>query len=336
MSADWFAALAAFREKYMRRSGRLFIVLGAGLALVAIGLVAVVLLSGGGDGDDDTTVEGTAAPEEPQEITVIVAARDVPAHTVLTQEDITEETVLSNEVPEDVMRNSIEAVGFAYSVDLVAGQPLVESNRELPGLANRIDPGRRAYPLIVDGSNLVAGQIRDDDHVDIIFSTRVNLLRVNPTYPLELNDELTLESVTDEEGQSAVVLPEYGSPPEGPTYPYQGEPGSRFWLSDVVDGDPIGKTILQNVRVLRVVTATTGVEGETPAESDGSYLILDLDPVEAELVRFLVETGTFQVVLRNPDDEEVVQTPGMTMNSLVDNWGMVVPKTVRLPEAGAQ
>jgi Flp pilus assembly protein CpaB len=318
----------------MRRSGRLFIVLGAGLALLAIGLVAVVLLSGGGDDDDDDSAEGTPVTEEPQEITVIVAARDVPAHTVLTQDDISEETVLSTDVPDDVMRNSIEAVGFAYSVDLVAGQPLVESNRELPGLANRIDPGRRAYPLVVDGANLIAGQIRDDDHIDIIFATRVSLLRVNPTFPLELPDELTLQEVTDEQGNSAVQLPEYGSPPEGPTYPYPGEPGSRFWLSDVVDGDPIGKTILQNVRVLRVVTASP--EEDAAGQPEGNYLVLDLDPVEAELVRFLVETGTFQVVLRNPEDGEVVQTPGMTMNSLLDNWGMVVPKTVRLPEAGAQ
>ena len=96
----------------MRRSGRLFIALGAGLAVVAIGLVLVVLLSGG-DGDDDDTVSGTPVPDAPQEITVIVAARDVPAHTVLTEEDVVEETHLSNEVPADVMRNPIEVIGFA-------------------------------------------------------------------------------------------------------------------------------------------------------------------------------------------------------------------------------
>ncbi len=322
----------------MRRSGRLFIALGAGLAVVAIGLVLVVLFSGGGGGDE-ADPNATESPEEVRDITVIVAARDVPAHTVLTEEDLTEETVRSDEVPTDAMRNTVEAVGFAYSVDLFSGQVLVESNRELPGLANRIDPGRRAYPMLVDGSNLIAGQIRDEDHIDIIFNTRVSLLRVNPTYPMEFPDNLELrdapsDSLTEGEGRPAgASLPEYGTAPEGPTYPYPGEDGSRFWMSDVVDGDPVGKTILQNVRVLRVISASLG---EANPQVEGNYLVLDLDPTEAELVRYLVENGTFQLVLRSPEDEEIVQTPGVTMNLLVDNWGMTVPKTVRLPEAGAQ
>ncbi|MEZ4522227.1 MAG: hypothetical protein R3A46_11380, partial [Thermomicrobiales bacterium] len=242
------------------------------------------------------------------------------------------------EVPEDAMRNSVEAVGFAYSVDLFGGQVLVESNRELPGLANRIDPGRRAYPLVVDGSNLIAGQIRDEDHIDVIFNTRVALTRVSPTYPFELTDSLELrdvppESVDGEGRVPGVSLPEYGNAPEGPVYPYPGEPGSRFWLSDTLDGEPVTKMILQNVRVLRVVSASLG---EANPQVEGNFLILDLDPVESELVQYLTEIGTFQIVLRSPEDEDVVQTPGTTMNLLVDNWGMTVPKTVRLPEAGAQ
>lgn len=322
----------------MRRSGRLFIALGAGLAVVAIGLVLVVLLSGGDDGDDDT-VDGTAVAEEPQEITVVVAARDIPAHTVLTEEDLREETHLSTDVPADVMRSKIEAIGQAYSEDLVAGQPLEESKRERPGFANRVDPGRRAYPLMVDGTNLVAGQLRNDDHIDIIFSTRVSLLRINPTYPMELPDELEIGEIPPENIDGSgrppgFSLPEYGNPPEGPVYPYPGEPGSRFWLSDTVDGEPVGKTILQNVRVLAVVNPVS--DDGSAVQNSSSYLILDLDPVEAELVRFLTETGTFQVVLRNPDDDATVETPGMTMNSLLEDWGFVVPRTVRLPEAGAE
>ena len=260
-------------------------------------------------------------------------------HTVLTEEDLAEETVQSDEVPPDAMRNMVEAVGFAYSVDLFSGQVLVESNRELPGLANRIDPGRRAYPLLVDGINLVAGQIRDEDHVDIVFTVRTQMLRVNPTYPLEIPDNFELRDVPPESVQEGsgrpggASLPEYGTAPEGPTYPFPGEPGSRFWLTDTLDGDPVGKLVLQNVRVLRVISASLG---EANPQLDGNFLILDLDPVESELVKFMVENGSFQVVLRSPDDEDLVETPGITMNLLVDNWGLVVPKTVRLPEAGAQ
>ncbi|CAN5638212.1 hypothetical protein BH23CHL2_BH23CHL2_20300 [soil metagenome] len=321
----------------MRRSGRLFIALGAGLAVVAVGLILVVLLSGG-DGDE-VDPNATEAPEAVREITVLVAARDIPAHTILTAEDLEEEIVQSDTVPPDAMRNPVEAVGFAYSVDLFAGQVLVESNRELPGLANRIDPGRRAFPLLVDGANLVAGQIRDDDHIDIIFSTRMSLTRISPTYPFELPDNLELqdapgESIEGGEGRPpGVSLPEYGNGPEGPVYPYPGEPGSRFWLSDTMDGEPIGKLIMQNVRVLRVIAASAS---EANPQVEGNYLILDLDPVESELMEYLTEVGSFQILLRSPEDEELVETPGTTMNMLVDNWGLIVPRTVRLPEAGAQ
>ena len=323
----------------MRRSGRLFIALGAGLAVVAIGLVLVVLFSGGGDEGEDNG--DTGSQEEVREITVIVAAREVPAHTVLTEEDLAEDTVSSDQVPDDAMRNTIEAVGFAYAEELQAGQVLVEANRELPGLANRIDPGRRAFPLLVSGENLIAGQIRDDDHVDVIFGVRTAMTRVNPTYPLEILDVFELrdvppESLDPEDSEtrpSGVSLPEFGDPPEGPVYPFPGEPGSRFWLTDEEDGDPLGKMILQNVRVLRVISASPG---EADPQIEGNFLILDLDPVESELVQYLTENGTYRIVLRGPDDEEIVQTPGVTMNSLVDSWGLVVPKTVRLPEAGAQ
>lgn len=320
----------------MRRSGRLFIVLGVGLALVAVLLVGLVLLSG--DGDDGETTDAEPDGDEPQEITVVVAARDVPAHTVLTDEDIVEEVVQSDTVPDDVLRSPVEAIGFAYSIDLVAGQPLAESNRELPGLANQIESGHRAVTLPVEAVNLIGGQLRGDDRVDVVFSARVDLMRVNPTYPLELPDNLELDEIIgeDEEGEEGpgIVLPERGQEPPGPSYPYPGEDGSRFWITDIVDGDPIGKLIVQNVRVLRVVSPGDTLDGDTDEEQ--SFVILELDPVNAELVEYLQVAGEFRLILRNPEDEEIVETPGVTLNELVDSWGVLVPRTVRLPEPGAE
>lgn len=327
----------------MRRSGRLFIILGAGLGLIALGLVAVVLLAGGDDNGDEPTDTAVQEEEEPTEITVIVAARDVPAHTILTAEDLREEVLMSDEVADDALRSTVEAIGFSYAEDLLEGQPLVESQREQPGLANRVDPGRRALPLLATPLNLLGGQLRDDDHVDVVFSISVELQRINPTYPLEMPDNLQLSDIEGSGGEEGVeggleipgvILPEYGQEPPGPTYPYPGEPGSRFWLSDIDAGEPVGKLVLQNVRVLRVITPTLA-EGGTQGEEE-SYVVLDLDPVQAELVQYLSNYGTYQFILRNPEDDDTATTPGITLNSLVDNWGLVVPKTVRLPQAGAQ
>jgi Flp pilus assembly protein CpaB len=105
-------------------------------------------------------------------------------------------------------------------------------------------------------------------------------------------------------------------------------------MSDMEDGEPITNVMIQNVRILRVVTATETEDSDSSDE--GSYLVLELDPTQTELVEFLSNTGTVEIVLRNPEDSDVPETPGVTMNALVDDWDMRVPRTVRMPDAGAQ
>ena len=56
----------------------------------------------------------------------------------------------------------------------------------------------------------------------------------------------------------------------------------------------------------------------------------------AELVEFLTSVGQLEVMLRGPEDEDLPDTPGVTMNALVDEWGMRVPRTVRMPGAGTE
>lgn len=315
----------------MRRSGRLFIILGVALALVA-GLLAYVALSGG---DPDDTTSAAADQVEPREITVVTAARDVVAHERLGEDDLQEEVVDASTVSSDVVTSRIEAIGLAYSDDLVPGQALVKAQLESPGLANRIEPGRRAFALPVDAAGLVGGLVRDDDHLDIVFNARISLLRINPSYPLEAPDNIELGEVKDPEtDEDALVLPPYGGEPVGPTYPYPGEDGSRFWVSDMTEGDPTTKVVLQNVRVLRVVVPGTSETGGE--QTEGSFLVLDVTPQEAETLRFMMENGTYQVVLRGLDDGEIVTTDGETYNQMVDDLGLPVPKTVRLPAAGAQ
>lgn len=311
----------------MRKSGRLFIVLGVGLALVAVALVAAVLLSGGGD-DADTEQTGETG-DEPREITVVVAARDVPAHTVIVQDDLREERVQSDEVSPDVARSTLDIIGQAYSLDLVAGQPVLTSNIELPGLSNAIDPGRRAFTLPVEGQNLVGGLLRQDDRIDVVFTMHLGLLAIFPTYPIELPGVLELREPQDENGNPATILPIYGEPPAGPTYPFPGEDGSRFLPSDVPDGEPTSNIILQNVRIMRVVSPSIEAGG---GSSEGNYLILDVDPTQAEVLQFLAAYGQYQIILRSPDDQETVTTQGVTITELIENWDMLVPRPVVLPE----
>lgn len=314
----------------MRRSGRLFIVLGIALALIAV-LLAVVALTGGDDSDDTTSGSGSNEPE--QTVTIVVAAREIAAHERLTAEDITEERVNASSAPAGAITSELEVIGMAYADDLTEGQALMRARLETAGLSQRIPEGMRAYALPVDTINLVGGLIREDDRLDIIFSTRINLTRVNPSVPFEATDSMIIDSVywpdLDFDG---LLIPMEGDD-IGPDYPYPGEAGSRFLVSDFEEGDPVSKVIVQNVRVVRTVLAT---DPDGTGQTTGGMLVLEVTPDQAEALRFMMLNGTYQVVLRGSEDQEATTTNGITFDLMVDDLGLPVPKTVRLPEAGTE
>ncbi len=82
-------------------------------------------------------------------------------------------------------------------------------------------------------------------------------------------------------------------------------------------------------------TSATGTNGSQDQNS-GSYLVLEVTPDQAELVHMMTTVGTYQVMLRGAEDEEIVSSMGANMELLVTEYELPVPKTVRLPESGAQ
>lgn len=311
----------------MRRSGRLLIIVGVVMGLAAV-LLALFALSNGGDDDDPS------ADNEPtsQEITIVQAKRAVAPHVKLTADDLEEVVISDSEVlnPEDYPRRINEVIGFAYSEELIEGQQLLRSRLEVSGIAAELVPGTRAISMLVDQNNLVAGLIRQDDSIDIVYEINAELMRVSPTTPLEAADGITL--TTD------LVIPPFGETADPAPYPYPGEPGSRFVITDRDAGNPVAKIVLQNIRVLRVITdnsSATSSQGSQGGES-GNYLVIEVTPNQAELVHMMTTVGTYQVMLRGADDEEIVTTMGANMELLVTDYDLPVPKTVRLPESGAQ
>ncbi len=312
----------------MRRSGRLLIIVGVVMGLAAV-LLALFALSGG---DDDSESSGDREPTA-QDITIVQAKRDIDPHVKLKADDLEEVIVKDSDIlnPDDHPRRINEVIGFAYSEELVEGQQILRSRLEVSGIAEELEAGSRAISLIVDQNNLVAGLIRQDDSIDIVYEINAELIRVTPTTPLELLDELTL--------QTEVIIPPFGETPDPAPYPYPGEPGSRFIIRDEDSGNPIAKTVLQNIRVLRVITpsALTGGGDSAASGSNGTnFLVIEVTPDQAELVHMMTTVGTYRVILRGAEDEEIAQTIGANMELLVTQYQLPVPKTVRLPETGAQ
>lgn len=325
----------------MRKGGRLFILLGVALALVAA-LLAVVAFSGALGGPQE---EG----KEPARANVVVAARDIPANTVLSEDDIEIAQIETTGVTPGSATSPAQVVGLAVSGNLVKGQQILSANLVAPGLTFDLAEGHRAIALPVDRINALGGMIRPDDRIDIIYSVRINLARVVPSEPIELRDSTEGYAQDD----TIVLQPPPGAA-GGQTYPFPGEPGSRFLVEDNAPGNPVTKVVVQNVRVLRVVAGDTTVTSDPSATGDGEasgtptapqgaaeklpnadLLVLEVDPQQAEVIKFLMDNdGQYQVALRPKNDEGEAATTGVTYEQLVNAYGLPVPKTVRLPGGG--
>lgn len=337
----------------MRKSGRLFIVIGVVLALIA-GLLAVSAMKGGNKG-------ATATNAEVKKVAVLQATHDIQANTVLRTDDIQVAQVEAASAPKNAPTAPNQVVGLATNGQLVKGQAILAQNLTTPGLTNLVSNGKRAIALPVDRVSALGGLIRADDYVDIVFASRVDLSRILPTNVAEEKEASSDYKLKDD---TLSVPPVTQAPPR--QYPYPGEAGSRFIVRDTVPGNEVSKIVLQNLHVLQVIagdvavaqqpgapasTATSGSSSGTNSSGSAAgaggqklpgadLLVLEVDPQQAEIVKFLEnavsskDATSYQVVLRSPDDHGNADTTGMTYDQLMQNYGLPAPKSVRLPGGG--
>ncbi len=276
----------------MKKGGnKLFLVAGVALAAVAIVLLGTSMMNSKGKAD-------TSQQPKTTKVTVVEAAVDIPAHQLLTPEDLIEVQVPETEASPDAVRSKNEVVGLAYRVPLIKGQRLLLSQTEQPGLRNDIQAGKRAVALPVNQVNLLSGLIQDGDYVDVIFDARINLVRLLPTnLAITPEDEPAYKfdsgsgssnsdsgssdsgdsSSEDKQSQQDNTASIGWIPPEVdlPNHPFTGDPGSQFIIRDDVGEnqqlEPVAKILVQDARVLRVVRpGETFTAAGTRAESVAS------------------------------------------------------------------
>jgi len=325
----------------MRGGGRLFVVAGVGLGLVAV-LLAVLAFTGGDNTD--------AKKQEAKDVTVVEALMDVQAHTLLTTEHLTVVKVPESEVTPDALRDTSLALGQAYRVDLLKGQRLSMSQLEQPGLRNQITPGLRAMAVPLSAVNQLGGMIQEGDHVDVVFHARLNEVRL-----LSHTMAMTPE---DEEFYKFESSDGFGWTPrdyadEFPMYPAAGDPGSQMYIRDDISEEqqlePVAKTMVQDVRVLRVVRpgeqySGNGQRVEAPVadgpaaagstEEPMGYLIVEVNGQQAEVLTFIQDRRhTYNVVVRGIDDHDLISTSGVSFAILATNadYALPLPRSVTVP-----
>lgn len=304
----------------MRKNGRLFIILGVGLACLAVALAFLMFQNAG---------QSQAVEKPPTTVKVVVLAKDVPAHQVLRETDLADQTIDKDLVSEGAVFNKSEVIGLAPKVGMVKGQMVKRGELEVSGLTNDIAPGKRAVAIPADRLTLAGGMLRDSDYIDLIFSTRINLSYILPTRPIEI------DTSTAADANVTVTLP-VSAPGEPSAYAYPGEPGSRFKVQGPDGkGDPVAKVILQDIKVLRVMSAPPADQNQqqqkaTTAQSE--MLILELTNEQAEVMKFILDNGaTYTFAIRGKDDHELANSAGITYDMLISTYHLPTPKSVRLP-----
>lgn len=334
------------------RGGKLFIVTGVFLGLVAVALAAFAFLGGG------ASTETAEQPEQQvAEVTVVEVQRDIPAHTILKADDLLEVTVPETALQPDAVRTTADALGQAYQIPLVKGERLSQAQLEQPGLANDIRPGMRAMSLPVDTENLLSGLIQDDDHIDVVFKARINPVRLIGHVLGPLPEDEPAYGI--DEGDDGFGWLPADMVDEFPGFPPTGDPESQLFIRDDIEEpqqlEQAVKIILQDIRILRVVrpgesfdasgqpVAAALVEGAPVAPTDQlGHLVVEVNSQQAEVMAFIQDDRTtftnkhdYQIVVRAKGDHQMVNTTGITFQTITANgeYGLPMPSSYTVPEA---
>ena len=147
----------------------ILLVLGFVAAVAAAVLVVFMRLP------DMETVQQAAQPDP--EVTVLVAASDLPARTVLDMDNVTETRVARTEAPSNHFTNVNDVAGRMLAVPVSEGQPLTSRLFPAPGsgyqLAGLLPSGMRAVSVSLPGSAGLDGLLYPGSVVDVLAGFRL-------------------------------------------------------------------------------------------------------------------------------------------------------------------
>lgn len=320
----------------MRRGGVLILLIGLILIVGAVALFLFLQPTGGGLPGVGGVATGQALPTEIPEVEVVRARVDIPANTVIT-DSLTLLEVISipqSEFDADENFSTIGEVEGKLTIrPFRANEILSRSALIDPGLSQQIPTAEadraadKAYPFVVNNITGVADQVKPGDFVDIVATFEVT----RPVSTVTENQEAVAEDGTTAQANTNVVA-------------------DQILRST--------KTIVQRAQVIRIVrppvaTEPTpeGVEGEAaPAVDDtgqpiqpagsttggtgvtpGTWtLVLAINDQEAELMEFAVAAQARVVlVLRGAGDTAFEPTIGVTLDLLIDQFGLPLPQPLQ-------
>lgn len=294
----------------MKRSNRLVILVGVLLAVLAFVAIVILLNQPG---------SGTGEPVEPTTVNVLVATQDIEIGDPVTP-DVVEVLAID---PEGVQPTRLA------DVSQVSGQPALfrvpagsQVTAELIGIGDplavnieaMLQPGEKAVTFQVDRVTGVDFLIKPGDTIDVVMSQAITVLQ---------------------ETADSAANPDEGAP-------------ARFEAITGLENQRTVKAILQDKRVLYV--SSTRATRQEPVDTNGDGVVNEADEQpaqavvdsviivfagtdqDAEVIKFaqndLGEVGSLTAVIRSGDDDAVEETLGITIDQLVEEYGLRIPDIV--------
>ena len=287
----------------MKRSNRLVILVGVLLAVLAF--VAIVILL--------TPRPDEAAQEAEVTDTVLVTTRDIEIGDEVTPEDV-EVTEVAPEAVSGTPLVDPSQLGNRVAVRAVPEGSQVNTatfgqvGNESVDIVGQLTAGEKAIAIQVDRTTGLDFLVKQGDSIDLVISQTIQVLQptadslANPDQPprfetLEgLEEARTVKAVLQDKrvlyvSDTRIQAPDAPQPSASP------------------DGD----------------AAQPGVE--TPIER--VIIVFAGTEEDAELIKFAqrddAELGAFSVILRHTDDDAVEETEGLTIDTLIERYGVPVP-----------
>lgn len=282
----------------MKRSNRLILLIG--FLLAAVAFVGIIVLQ------QPTPDPGTGPQASPSTLPTVYAKTDIPLGVRITAAMLEKrETPIAERSP-TAFESTTLLLGKIARNDIVKGSMLTDDdiNGGRTGVTSlSVPPGLVAIAVQVDQLTGVGTLINRGDYVDMVVGLEFAVTVVDPDTQL----------VTVVEG---------------------------------IDGTSV-KVLLQSMLVVGTILPPppAPAEGAAPAATAGTVLngqqelvLLAVTPQQAEVIKFAQIDGNITLVLRSPDDfvdangDRVVppdvQTTGIVLKSLIDQYGVLTPLIV--------
>ena len=296
----------------MKRSNRLILLIGVFLA--ALAFVFVIVLLGGGAGG--LTGGGTPTAAPPAEAATVVAARDIPLGVTVTAAMVSTQKLLVSVQEPGAYGDITQAIGKVARQTITKGQQVTAFLFSDIGSTAQVEclAGFTCIAVQVDQVSGVGTLIKTGDFVDIIAS-------VSPTFPWNY---FVGDAVTPVTGDAAAKY----------------DPTS---IKVLVQGVQVVATLLPPPPTAATGAATPAPEaGGTALNGQQEIVILAVSPQQTEVIKFAQLDGTITLALRSPKDfvdpsgnpviPGTVKTSGVVLKTLIDNWGVLPPLPIIIPE----